>query len=575
MRARKCVVLAVSVFLLGACGGGGGAPAPAGPELEQSFSLGLVRGDAPTAVSLVVTKPFEEPGTVELLDAPAGAFGTGGLPMALGGSSRFALVVVFTPPSPAAGALQGGTIPLLLRPDSGGAAYRLTLRLDAEIETPSAQLRETRVALGNAAVGETVPCAVRFENTSAVTPITVTRATLTDGDFSLALGASAVPAEVAPGSSFVVPLAYAPRGETNESSLLRVFHSAATDPLEATLEASGMAPQVVVEYGAVPLDPATGESDWLTLDVAAEGAGILLEVWGSPSSLIDLAGFEGPSGKVYDAGTLSGPLDWPSGYPAGTRGFLTVAVPDSARPEVQLEPGGGTYRFRLRDGTLSSTGLTVRATVSQRHRGEAAVGTIDVRVFLAEGLALADRSDPMRDPKLAATMKTLDAALGEHGIRLGRIAFASIPEAGFDVLASEDDVERMIAVCSPGTPDDRMLNLFLVNDISYGIAGVAGASPGPWSSRVTWAGVVVAYDAASGATAGVIAAHQVSHYLGWHGAAVLPGPSDAAPMLGHPLLNAGLPGATLSPVSPETQVAVSSMPPASSWCGTCSRAPVR
>jgi hypothetical protein len=571
------VVLAVSALLVG-CGGGGGGTADAPvPELEQAFSLGLVRGDAPTAVSLVVTKPFEGAGTVDLAGAPSGAFGTGALPMAVGSSGKIALVVVFTPPPTYSGALQHGTIPLLFRPAIGGAAYVVTLSLDAEIETPSARLRETRVLLGNAAVGETVPSAVHFENTSLVTPITVSHATVSQGDFLLALDASLMPATVSPGSSFTVPVTYAPKGETNATSLLRVFHSAATDPLEATLEAGGIAPQVVVEYGAVPLDPATGESPWLTLDVAPEGAGILLEVWGSPYSVVDLIGFEGPSGRVYETGSFEGPLEWLSGYPAGGRGFLTVAVPDSSRPEVQLEPGGGMYRFRLRDGTLASADLTVRATISQRHLGGAAEGTVDVRVFLARGLTLADHSDPMSDPKFAAAMKTVDAALGAYGIRLGRITFTQISDVSFDVLASEDDVDRMISICSPEMPDESVLNLYLVVDISYGIAGVAGASPGPWNSRVTCAGVVVAYEASAGATVGVVAAHQISHYLGWHGDGVLPGSAEAEPMLRHPLLNPGLPKETLSSPSASSQIqgTASSMPPASSWCGICTHAPIR
>jgi hypothetical protein len=282
--------------------------------------------------------------------------------------------------------------------------------------------------------------------------------------------------------------------------------------------------------------------------------------------VIDLVGFEGPGGRVYD-------LEWLSGVPAGVRGYFNAQVPDSGRPEVQLEPGGGSYRFRLR--ATGADELDVRATITQRHRGEALFGTLDVRVFLANGLGIA--GDPMKDSKLATVLKTVDAALGMHGIRFAKVTFTTMSDLAFDVLLAPEDTERMIAVNSPEFPDARVLNLYFVNDVGYGFTGDAGAAPGPWSSGVPCAGVVAEYDGADAVTVGVVAAHEIAHYLGWLGKDVLPAAADTAPMLRHALLEPRMPEQTLSAPAMQAQVDAKAraMPPATTWCGKCAQAPVR
>lgn len=560
MGAARWVVLSVTALSLARCGGGSGAALPA-PQLEQSFSAGLVRGDAPSAFPIVVTKPFAGAGVVELV-AGDGPFATGALPMALPEADRFTLVVAFSPPPGPPSLGQHGTIDLLFRPAGGGPPVPVTLRLDAEIETPSARLLETRLVLGRAAVGETVPCAIAFENTSAVTPVAVTGAAVDAGDFSLAPDGAALPATVAPGDTYLVRLHYRAAAEADASSILRVFHAASAAPLEAVLEAGGVAAHEVTDFDAVPVDPVTGESPWLTLHVAPEAVGILLEAWGHPG--VELLAFEGPSGRAYD-------LDWDLGLPAGAGGYLTAQVPDSTRPEVQLEPGGGAYRFRLR--SVGADELAARATVTHRHRGEVALGTLDVRVFLATGLAVA--SDPARDPKLSAVLETIDAALGAYGVRLGEISFTAIADVSADVLATPDDTERMIAVCSPELPEARVVNLFLVNDVGYGRTGVAGAAPGPWSSAVPCAGVVAEYDGADAITVGVVAAHEIAHYLGWLGTSVLPAAADALPMLRHPLLRPAAPGDPLPAPAAQVEARARQMPSAPTWCDRCAHAPDR
>jgi hypothetical protein len=437
---------------------------------------------------------------------------------------------------------------------------------------------ETQVSAGNAAVGETVRFGVYLENTSAVTPITVTDVTLPPGELSIDPAGLALPMPVAPGSRLYVRLLYAPEGEWNATSVMRVYHSAGVDPLEATVAGAGIAPLLVTDYGYVPLDPLTSESDWLTLEVPAEGVSIFLEAWGDPTaSLIDLIGFEGPSGAVYETYGLAGPLGWLGNYPAGARGYLNILLPDSDLPAVQLVRGGGTYRFRLRDSAFVTGELHVRATVSQRAAGMVREGTLDLRVLLADGLAIADRSDPMSDPKLAAAMKTIDAILGMSGIRLGTISF-SFMDPSYNTLADETEAENLLAVNTAGLAEGP-LNLFFVGDMSYGVAGVSGALPGPRANGTPYSGVVIDFGAADGITVGATAAHEIGHYLGHVGAEVILPPNEAYPVLRHPLLNPGLPQDLLSP--PESTnsamilAMVDMMASAGTWCGTCGHPPLR
>ena len=546
MRTASAFVL-LAVALLFGCSGGGSSSGTDIQEQVQSFPLGLLRGDVPTTMSLSIKKPFHLPGTVELAEAPTGAFqpAAGTLPMPAASGPEVSLWLTFTPPGAPAAALQEGTIRLLFRRTSG-EAVPVTLLLQAQIETPSARLMQTQVPAGNAALGETVRFGVYVQNTSAVTPITVTGVTLPPGEFSIDPAGPALPMPVAAGSRFYLGLLYAPEGEWNATSLMRVHHSAAAEPLEATLAGTGIAPLVVFDYGPVPLDPVSFESGWLALDVPAEAVSISLEAWGDPAaSVIDLIGFEGPSGAVYETYDLTGPLGWLSSYPAGARGYLNILLPDSDLPAVQLVRGGGTYRFRLRDSAFATGELNIRATVSQRAGGVAREGTLDLRVFLADGLAIADRSDPMSDPKLAATMKTVDAILGMSAIRLGTISFSFLDPA-YNTLADETETEDLLAVNTNGLPEGP-LNVFFVSDMSYGVAGVAGAVPGPRANGTPYSGVVIDFGPVDGITVGAIAAYEIGQYLGHLGAEVVLPPNEAYPVLRHPLLNPGLPQDLLSP----------------------------
>jgi hypothetical protein len=312
------------------------------------------------------------------------------------------------------------------------------------------------------------------------------------------------------------------------------------------------------------------------VDVPAEAVGIFLEAKGDPFSLIDLIGFEGPGGVVYADYDNTGPLDWASFYPAGGSGYLNVELPNSDLPEVQLVSGGGTYRFRLRDSNGATGSLQVRVTVSMRTAGAVEKGTLDLRVFLADGLGI-DPGAAMYDAKMAEVLKTIDAILGMNGVRLGNINFIWLDPA-YDTLWDGAATEDMLAVNTLGLPEGA-LNLFFVADMDYGIGSIAGAVPGPRANGTPYSGVVIDFNDADGVALGAEATHQIVHYLGAEVESLLLSEDEAYPVLRHPLLNPGLPQEFLSPQETTDYAnilaTIDLMPAMEDWCGTCTRLPVR
>jgi hypothetical protein len=573
--------ISLVAFLLLGCGGGSSSVSvtPLG-EQTQSLNAGLVRSDVPSTMKLAFTRPFYPAATVVLASEPTGPFepAAGALPMELAGGEEPVLWVTFTPPAQPAPALQEGTIRVIFRPLSGGTEVPVTLNLRAQVETPSVRIVQEQISLGKVAVGETVEFSAYIENSSVATPVTVTDVTLPAGDFSIAPGTVPTPYPIAPGGGrFPVRLRFTPTALNLSTAVLRITHSASTVPAEVTLTGTGMEPRIELE-DTVLLDPWTLESDWISFDVGPDATGILLEVTGDPVySVLDLIGFEGPNNTVYERDDLSGPLDWLLGYPAGGQGFLTVAIPDSKDPKVQLVPGGGTYRFRLRDLAGATTTLQVRVTISQRHMAMAKEGTLDLRIFLADALPIADRANPLGNAKLSDALTTMDAILGANSIRVGQMTFVFMDPA-WNVLASPADAENMFAANTAGLPEGP-LNLFFVQNMTYGDEGFAGASPGPLTNGTPYSGVVVDFGAPYAATLGATAAHEIAHYLGQDGGTILASPDEAYPALRHPILDPGLPETLLSPPETTSYAQISGMinlmGPPGTWCGTCVHPSVR
>jgi hypothetical protein len=513
--------------------------------------------------------------TVTEVTAPDGDFSFApdaySLPALVGPGSRFFIRLQYAPKGL-------GTTTSLIRVRHTASEQWIEATLTGTgIEKPSARLVQTSASAGKVVVGESVEIGVDFENTSAMTTVSVTDVTLPDGEFALSPDLPAFPIDVAPGATLHIPLIYTPVWVMDAASTVQVHHTVGAVPFEAALSGTGLPPRIVTYYD-VPLDTEnwTFESDWQYIDVPAEAVSIFLEATGESWSLIDLIGFEGPSGTVYEDSDMNGPLGWLSNYPAGGLGFLNVELPNSDLPAVQLEGSAGEYRFRLRDTYGATSSLMVKVTVVLRTVPTVEKGTLDLRVFLADGLAI-NPWYAMGDAKIADMVKTLDALLATSGIRLGNVSFTTI-DPYYDWLYDPWMTDEMVSLSSAGYSEGA-LNLFLVTGIDYGIASVAGAVPGPTANGTPFSGVVMDYSEGDGIVLGAIATHQIVHYLGTETEEVIPLPGEEYPALRHPLLNPGHPLDLLSP--PESTdydmiyATIDEMPPMDDWCGTCSRPPAR
>jgi hypothetical protein len=549
---------------------------PSARLLQTQVSAGdVVVGETGKFGTYLENTSVATPITVTEVTAPGGDFSIApdafGLPAQVAPGSRFFFRLQYSPTS-----LGTSSSVIQVYHSASDQPVEATL-VGTGIEDATVRLLQTDVSAGKVVVGEKVQIGVDFENTSALTTVKVTGLTLPGDEFSLAADAPVLPVDVAPGATLHIPLVYAPAGVWDASAVLLVRHSVSAEPLEVTLSGTGLAPQVVTYYDVL-LDTEnwTFESQWQYIDVPAEAVSIFIEATGDSSSLIDLIGLEGQSGTIYENYDMTGPLGWLSNYPAGGRGYLNVALPNSEDAAVQLESGGGTYWFRLRDTAGMTDRLQVRVTVVQRTGGTVEEGTLDLRVFLADGLAI-DPTYAMDDARVADMMKTLDAILGTSGIRLGNISFIWM-DPYYDVLYGEGDTEAMIAQNTAGFPAGS-LNVFLVTHMDYGIASVAGAVPGPTGNGTPFSGIAIDFNETDGITLGAVAAHQVVHYLGAETENVVLEPGEEYPALRHPLLHPSLPPDLLSPPESTDYAAIletiEAMPPMEDWCGTCTRTPAR
>ncbi|HEX5138312.1 MAG TPA: hypothetical protein VFY93_15155 [Planctomycetota bacterium] len=682
MRKGSTLILLCAGLVIG-CSNGGSDAASGANEQVQAILLGAVRCDMPTTMAVDVVKPVYREGVLELLEPPVGPFmpAEGTLPMAVEEGQVVRLWVTFTPPAVLDPTVQEGTIRLMYRVP-GLVAIPMTLRLEGDLETasaevpqstasagdvvvgetgkfgfyvintcdatpitvadvtppdgdfviapdafhlpaevapasrffvrleytphalgasssvvqvytsasktpievtlrgtgveqPTAQLVQTDVSAGKVVVGDKVELGVDFQNTSTFTTVKVTGLSVPVGEFSVAPDAPVLPADVGPGQTLHLPILYTPQGAWNASAVVHVANSVTASPLEATVGGTGIEARLVTYYD-VWLDSSSFESYWQYINVPAEAVGIYLEATGESWSCIDLIGFEGPSGTVYENYDMTGPLGWLSNYPAGGYGYLNVQVPNSDLPDVQLESGGGMYGFRLRDSWAGTDHLQVRVTVVQRTGGAVEDGTLDLRVFLANGLGI-NPYYAMSDAKVNQMVTTVDAILGESGIRLGKISFFTL-DPYYDTMWDQSMTEGMLANCTAGFPDGA-LNLFLVSSMDYGVSSVSGAVPGPTANGTRYSGVVIDFNAMDAIPLGAMAAHQIVHYLGVETEQVVLEQGGEYAALRHPLLHPRLPDELLSP--PESTnydqifAEIDQMPAMDTWCGTCGRPPVR
>jgi hypothetical protein len=241
--------------------------------------------------------------------------------------------------------------------------------------------------------------------------------------------------------------------------------------------------------------------DAISLYLEGEMAG------GTTPNVIGLYTLEGPGGKVYENSSSTGNYVWLYGWDV----FSTV-VPNTDRTNVQLVPGGGTYTFRLRLAQGSGSTMNVRAIVERRETSQRDQAVIPLNVFLANGIAVT-AANASSDTFLQSVLSRMDDIFAQQGIRIGDIDYYDVAQSQYDEVTSEAEFSEMLKLSSAATHE--RLNLFFVKvALGGGVVGVSATIAGPKVNGTGMSGVMSVYQGYSSDLIGLIAAHEVGHFVG-------------------------------------------------------------
>jgi hypothetical protein len=484
------------LLLLSACGGGGGGgPLPA---IEQGVILGIVRADAPTPINVQIANPLAADATVEEVGGAGGPFAptAGDLPASVAEGEELTLHVVFTPPAPGS---HSGEIHLRFL--AGKKEREVVLKLVASVETPALALLTPQLAFPSTLVGEERTLDVRVRNPNQLTPVNVTGVSTLPSDFATTFQ----PRTVFPGDTITFRVTFEPLSPGDHDFFLSIANGAGpTLDVRVTAGSDTWIAEQVTDFGTVPLTG--GESGWLEVDVPPDGISLSIEaVAPNTGASPGLLGFEGPGGKIYENDTTTGVfLQVP-----GSDGVFAATLPNTDDPNIQLVPGGGTYRFRFFLFGGSASSLDVRAIVENRLGAVADEGAIDLNVYLAPGLSIAS---PETDTKLQAVLARTDDIFAQLGLRLGDVDYYQLSDSAYNSIGNSE-FSQLVAESSVASA--VRTNVFFVQSaLGGGTLGVAAALPGPKLNGTPVSGVMVDYDFSDAAAVGQVTAHEIGHYLG-------------------------------------------------------------
>lgn len=477
------------------CGGGGGGPGVVPPAVVD---LGTVSATRLTVASRTFRNPLGVAATATE-PAPAGAFriDPGSLPVLVAAGASVTLPLIFTPAAPG---LEEGDVTLLF---TGGTQTAATGEsYQATVETLTFSAAPTVLDFEIVMPGAVRDLTTRLSNTSTLSPVTISAFTSPSAEVTIL--SPSLPFTVQPGAQVDVSVRFTPAAGLELDGLLRLGPGDAGGPLDVAVRANAELREVTTDFGSVAF--VSGDTAELQVEVAADAISLSLEALGGPNDVLGLASLTGPGAKVYENTSSTGAFIWSPGQEA-----FTAQVPNTDRTDVQLVPGGGLYKFRIRRLSGAATSCAVRAIVESRPGGANVDGVLDLNVWLAQGLVVNAAGAPT-ETRLQAVLTSLDGILAAQGITLGDIDYYDVNDATYDFV-TEAEFGGLLALTSAAGLE--RLNLFFVQEaLGGGVVGVAGTIGGPRVNGTTVSGVMSVYDGFSTGTIGLVAAHEIGHFLG-------------------------------------------------------------
>ncbi|MGE0191945.1 MAG: choice-of-anchor D domain-containing protein [Planctomycetota bacterium] len=492
----------IAVYLLllvaAACGGGGG---------DGAIELGTLALVPSTDVVQPVTNPLGAAGTLELVaDAAPFSIVPGFLPRPVGAGEVVDLPLRFAPDAPGT-----YTRALQLRFVGATASEDVELLVRARAEAVAFDLSTPALDFGTLATGEAVERSVTLVNRSALSTVTIQTIDLPSSSLSLVGGG--LPAAVAPGGALALTVRYAPTSAGLADGTARIGPDdlGADIALPVIARSPGEGSEEVLALGRFAFD-GTGRTESIPFGVPADAISFTIEATHESGGAYGLAELLGPDGRAYETLANTGPLRWNLGTPL----FVTT-VPNSDRAPLQLVPGGGTYSVRLWRVTGDEDDVDVRIVVERREPGGDQLGALPLNVFLAPGITVNAASAPT-NARMLTFLDQIRSTLAAKAIVLGDVDWYDLGDAAYTDVQTDAEFRAMLR--ATGAASENRLNLCFVQRISMGappgqtIAGVAGAIGGPRRKGVGTGGVMCIFVGASAEVLGLVAAHEICHYLG-------------------------------------------------------------
>ena len=493
-----CLLATLALVGCGSGGGGGPAPAPAPTD------LGLLSSTQPTVVAMSFTNPLGTEATV----TNGGSTGNftiepGALPDTVAAGAAHDVDVRFSPTS--AGLVFGS---ITLRYEGAGQTQVVTHQLQATAETVIWSVAGQPIDFGLVEVGASVQRNVTIRNASSLSPVTL-GSTVQSSSPAYSVVGTTFPLQVAPGDQAVLTLRFAPTVGGNHDGVVDVGAGSLGGPVRIQVrgEAPGESFETVVDFG---LQNFSGNiTSRLDVDVPADAISLTVEGYDAAGgSVLGLGELVGPNNKVYENLALTGAYIWTEGAEV-----FSTTVPNTDRTNVQLVPGGGTYSFRIRRMAGSASQVAVRAIIERRSSGQENVGTLDLNVWLADGLT-PQASTAANDSRLQNILARIDTILAAQGIRVGDVDYYDVTNPAFDAVTSNGEFNQLLRTTSAAA--DVRLNLFFV-EVALGgnVVGAAATISGPARNGTSLSGVMSIYDGGLSANViGMIAAHEIGHFCG-------------------------------------------------------------